>query len=101
VSPRIDRDLCGRCWGMESMSGSPHPLKGVRWAVKMGGDFLVNGMIHDGLWCPFGNVHMGMTTENIASKHGISREAQGKGQGPIVLRNFGGSFELGGGYYPG
>jgi acetyl-CoA C-acetyltransferase len=33
-------------------------------------------MVHDGLWCPFENRHMGGSAEAIAAKHGITREAQ-------------------------
>ena len=36
----------------------------------------VDLMIRDGLWCAFGNYHMGITAENIASRFGISREEQ-------------------------
>ena len=37
---------------------------------------MVDGMVHDGLWEIFSNYHMGLTSENIAEKYGISREEQ-------------------------
>ena len=33
-------------------------------------------MIQDGLWCGHGDTHMGITAENVAAKHGLTREAQ-------------------------
>ena len=37
---------------------------------------MVDGMVHDGLWETFYNYHMGVTSENIAEKYGITREEQ-------------------------
>jgi len=37
---------------------------------------MVDGMVHDGLWEIFYNYHMGVTSENIAEKYGITREEQ-------------------------
>jgi len=37
---------------------------------------MVDGMVYDGLWEIFYNYHMGVTSENIAEKYGISREEQ-------------------------
>jgi len=42
----------------------------------MGHDQVIDVMIQDGLWCSFGDTHMGITAENIAEKFGISREEQ-------------------------
>ncbi len=39
---------------------------------------MVDGMVHDGLWEIFYNYHMGLTSENIAEKYGITREEQDK-----------------------
>ncbi|NIP83755.1 MAG: acetyl-CoA C-acyltransferase, partial [Gemmatimonadetes bacterium] len=40
--------------GMESMSNAPYYLFGYRDGVKFGTRELVDGLIHDGLWCAFG-----------------------------------------------
>ncbi len=39
---------------------------------------MVDGMVHDGLWEIFYDYHMGITSENIAEKYGITREEQDK-----------------------
>ncbi len=62
--------------GQENMSASPHVLPGSRSGQKMGDWKMVDSMIVDGLWDAFNNYHMGITTENIAEKYGISREEQ-------------------------
>jgi acetyl-CoA C-acetyltransferase len=62
--------------GMESMSNVPYLLQGYRTGVKFGDRTLVDGLIHDGLWCAFGNCHMGGHAEYTALKAGVSREDQ-------------------------
>jgi acetyl-CoA C-acetyltransferase len=62
--------------GQESMSQAPHLLIGARKGWKYGDQKVVDAMIHDGLWCPFENWHMGEAAEHIAAKHGISRAEQ-------------------------
>jgi acetyl-CoA C-acetyltransferase len=62
--------------GMESMSNGPHYLFGLRGGVKFGHQQVADGVIHDGLWCSFGNSHMGGYAEYTARKAGISREQQ-------------------------
>ena len=62
--------------GMESMSNIPYALPGARDGYKMGNQTAVDLMIHDGLWCPFENWHMGNTGEVVAEKYQISREEQ-------------------------
>jgi acetyl-CoA C-acetyltransferase len=62
--------------GMENMSCVPYYLPCARWGARMFNVELVDGMVHDGLWETFYNYHMGMTSENIAEKYGISREEQ-------------------------
>ena len=59
--------------GMESMSSVPHFLRGIRGGVKFGDQKLVDGLIHDGLWCSFGNCHMGGHAEYTADKAGVTR----------------------------
>jgi acetyl-CoA C-acetyltransferase len=60
--------------GMESMSHVPYYLFGYRDGVKFGNQQVVDGLIHDGLWCSFGECHMGGHAEYTAHKAGISRQ---------------------------
>jgi acetyl-CoA C-acetyltransferase len=62
--------------GMESMSNAPHALKGSRNGTKMGPLETVDTMVHDGLWDPYNNQHMGMCGELCAKEKNISRSAQ-------------------------
>jgi acetyl-CoA C-acetyltransferase len=62
--------------GMESMSNIPYAMPGARDGYRMGNQQVVDLMIHDGLWCPFENWHMGNTGEIVAEKHQITRETQ-------------------------
>jgi acetyl-CoA C-acetyltransferase len=62
--------------GMESMSNIPYALQTAREGFRMGNQTATDLMIHDGLWCPFENWHMGNTGEIVAEKYSISREAQ-------------------------
>ncbi|MDQ3041174.1 MAG: acetyl-CoA C-acyltransferase, partial [Acidobacteriota bacterium] len=62
--------------GMESMSNVPYALPTARDGMRMGNQAAVDLMIHDGLWCPFENWHMGYTGEVVADKHQITRETQ-------------------------
>jgi len=62
--------------GMESMSNIPYAMPGARDGFRMGNQTIVDLMIHDGLWCPFENWHMGNTGEVVADKYEITREEQ-------------------------
>ena len=62
--------------GMESMSNIPYAMPGARDGYRMGNQTVVDLMVHDGLWCPFENWHMGNTGEVVAEKHQITRETQ-------------------------
>jgi acetyl-CoA C-acetyltransferase len=62
--------------GMESMSNAPYYVPSARFGARMGNTHLVDGMIHDGLWDPYNNCHMGMAGELCAEEHAISRESQ-------------------------
>lgn len=63
--------------GMENMSSAPFlmPSK-VRQGVKMGGMMMEDSMLLDGLTDSVHHIHMGVTAENIAEKHSISRQEQ-------------------------
>lgn len=62
--------------GMESMSNVPYALQNAREGFRMGNQTVTDLMIHDGLWCPFENWHMGNTGEVVAEKYEITREEQ-------------------------
>ncbi len=62
--------------GMESMSNAPYYLPKARTGYRMGNGELVDGMIHDGLWDPYGDHHMGISGELCASERKIDRERQ-------------------------
>ncbi|MBT8398707.1 MAG: acetyl-CoA C-acyltransferase [Gemmatimonadetes bacterium] len=60
--------------GFESMSNVPFYLRNYRGGVKFGDQPVQDGLIYDGLWCSFGNCHMGGHAEYTADKAGITRE---------------------------
>lgn len=62
--------------GMESMSNTPHYLPSSRSGTALGNTALIDGIIHDGLWDPYDNVHMGSCAEKCATEYNISREDQ-------------------------
>jgi|UniRef100_A0A7V3PTX9 acetyl-CoA C-acetyltransferase len=62
--------------GQESMSNVPYYLKTLRAGQKMGNAQLQDGMIYDGIWDYFGDVHMGELADFTARNSGISREEQ-------------------------
>ena len=61
--------------GAECMSRSPYAMTTARFGQKMG-DTKVLDMMTGALTCPFGTGHMGVTAENVAAEHGISRADQ-------------------------
>ncbi len=65
----------GLAGGAESMSRSPYVLTHARWGQKMG-DAGAQDMMLGALSCPFGTGHMGVTAENVAKEHDISRKEQ-------------------------
>jgi len=62
--------------GMESMSNVPYLLPKARTGYRLGNGELVDGVIHDGLWCAFCGHHMGNSAEFIAKKFNVTREDQ-------------------------
>ena len=62
--------------GMESMSNTPHYLMNSRKGTKLGNIKQVDGMVHDGLWDVYNQVHMGSHGEQCAEKYNITREKQ-------------------------
>src|SRR5580692_6580051 len=62
--------------GMESMSNVPYYLDKARSGYRMGDGKIVDGMIYDGLWDPYGNVHMGTCGDKCAAEYKFTREQQ-------------------------
>jgi acetyl-CoA C-acetyltransferase len=62
--------------GMESMTNAPYVLPNARGGYRMGHGELVDSMIHDGLWDPYGDMHMGNCGDTVAKKYGFTREDQ-------------------------
>ncbi len=62
--------------GFESMSRTPYYVTGAREGFKLGHRQMVDGLIFDGLWDPYGDMHMGITGELVAEKYSITREEQ-------------------------
>ena len=62
--------------GQESMSNAPFYVQGMRNGVKFGNQQMTDGLLHDGLWCSFGDCHMGGHAEYTAGKGKISRKRQ-------------------------
>jgi len=62
--------------GAENMSKAPYYLKNARFGYRMGDGNLIDGMIYDGLFDPYDNIHMGVITEDIAKQFSITRQAQ-------------------------
>jgi acetyl-CoA C-acetyltransferase len=61
--------------GAESMSRAGYLASGMRWGARMGDSAMIDMMtaaLHD----PFENIHMGMTAENLAESHQVTRGQQ-------------------------
>src|SRR5438045_1123547 len=62
--------------GMESMSNAPYALTQARTGYRMGNGKMIDVMIHDGLWDPYGDKHMGNCAETCVKEYGFTREQQ-------------------------
>jgi len=62
--------------GMESMTNAPYLLPNARAGYRMGNGQIIDSMIHDGLWDPYDNMHMGNCGDMVAEKYGFTREQQ-------------------------
>ena len=60
--------------GMESMSNAPYALDKARAGYRMGNGTLLDLMIHDGLWDPYSNVHMGSMGDKTSREFNVTRE---------------------------
>ena len=62
--------------GMENMSQSPYYLMDARDGMRLGHKKVVDSLIRDGLWDPYGDMHMGNCAEVLAKEENYSREEQ-------------------------
>jgi len=62
--------------GMESMTNAPYLLPKARGGYRLGNGQVIDSMVHDGLWDPYDNVHMGNCGDAVAVKYGFTREDQ-------------------------
>ena len=65
----------GLAGGSENMSRSPYIMQSQRWGQKMG-DVKTLDMMLGALHCPVGTGHMGVTAENVAQEHAVTRADQ-------------------------
>jgi len=59
--------------GMESMSNVPYYDPYTRWGARMGNKTLIDGMVYDGLWCAFDDVHMANQADDMSANREVSR----------------------------
>lgn len=62
--------------GMENMDAAPYLLSNGRWGYRMGDSQIYDSMLRDGLNDAFSGEHSGWHTEDLVTKHQISREDQ-------------------------
>jgi acetyl-CoA C-acetyltransferase len=62
--------------GMENMSRVPYYLAGARTGYRLGHQQVVDGLVHDGLWDPYDQQHMGACAEACAERYAFTRETQ-------------------------
>src|ERR1044071_2098233 len=62
--------------GMESMSGAPYLLPKAREGYRLGNQQVIDSLVHDGLWDPYNNLHMGNCAEQCAKQYAFTREQQ-------------------------
>ena len=66
----------GVAGGMENMDAAPYLMPGGRWGYRMGDGQMYDSMLRDGLNDAFSNQHSGWHTEDLVTKHQISRHDQ-------------------------
>ncbi len=62
--------------GMENMSLTPYIMPKARTGFRMGHGKVIDGMVHDGLWDPYNDFHMGNAAEICADEKDIGRDRQ-------------------------
>jgi acetyl-CoA C-acetyltransferase len=67
---------CVIAGGMENMSLTPYLMHEARTGFRMGEKKIIDSMVHDGLWDPYNNFHMGSAAEKCVKEYKFSREEQ-------------------------
>ncbi len=62
--------------GMESMTNAPYIIPKAREGLRLGNGEIRDSVIMDGLWDPYGDMHMGVCGDAVAEKYGFTREDQ-------------------------
>ncbi|MBW1787651.1 MAG: acetyl-CoA C-acetyltransferase [Deltaproteobacteria bacterium] len=60
--------------GQENMNLCPYMLEKARTGYRMNNGKVIDGMVHDGLWDHVNDFHMGISSELVAEKYGVTRE---------------------------
>ena len=75
-SIRLGRSQAVMCGGQESMSQAPYLLPQAHNGYRMGNGQVIDSMVHDGLWDPYNNWHMGNAAELCVKEYKFTREEQ-------------------------
>lgn len=75
-SIQLGRSQAVVCGGQESMSQAPYLLPQARNGYRMGNGQVIDSMVHDGLWDPYNNWHMGNAAELCVKEYKFTREEQ-------------------------
>ena len=62
--------------GMENMSAAPYLMPKAREGYRLGHQQVIDSLVHDGLWDPYNNIHMGTCAEQCAQRYAFTREQQ-------------------------
>ncbi|CAM2885646.1 thiolase family protein [Rariglobus hedericola] len=62
--------------GMENMSAAPYLMPKAREGYRLGNQQVIDSLVHDGLWDPYNNLHMGNCAEQCAKRYSFTREQQ-------------------------
>jgi acetyl-CoA C-acetyltransferase len=72
-SIRLGESRVAVAGGMESMSNAPYAMDKARTGFRMGHAVVLDLMIHDGLWDPYNNMHMGNCGDLCAKEYNYTR----------------------------
>jgi len=72
----LDDARCIVAGGQESMTNGPYLLTKARQGYRLGNGELLDATVNDGLWCAFGDYHMGCTGDLVSERYDVSREQQ-------------------------
>lgn len=72
----LDDARCIVAGGQESMTNGPYLLPRARQGYRLGHGELLDATVHDGLWCAFGDYHMGCTGDLVSERYEVTREQQ-------------------------